>query len=159
MKLISSLFVWVLLNFFSSCMCTAPAYTREIKGINFNEFSDTHTINGSSYFWFKIKTIEQINESKRGFCLTYNKKMAMDITLNPILKSSVKLSCDRQIDTFKPGNQLLVSFINSNEEFSETYYHINNSSLMLDSIYTFNLEAKSSKGEVFTDQKSVKIIR
>ena len=86
-------------------------------------------------------------------------EMAMDITLNPILKSSVKLTCDRQIDTIKPGNQLLFSFINSNEEFSETYYQINNSYLKLDSIYTFNLEAKSSKGEVFIDQKSVKIIR
>ncbi len=159
MKLISSLFFWVLLNFFSSCMCTAPADTREIKGLNFHEFSDTHSISGSSYFSFKIKTIEKINESKRGFCLTYNKEKAMDITLNPILKSSVKLTCDRQIDTIKPGNQLLVSFINSNEELSETYYQINNSYLMLDSIYTFNLEAKSSKGEVFTDQKSVKIIR
>jgi hypothetical protein len=145
--------------FLSACMCTAPADTREVQGINFHKFSDTHTINGSSYFWFRIKTIEQINESKRSFCLTYNKKMAMDITLNPILESSVKLTCDRQIDTIKAGNQLLISFINSNEEFSETSYHINNSALMLDSIYTFNLEAKSSKGEVFTDQKSVKIIR
>jgi len=30
---------------------------------------------------------------------------------------------------------------------------------VLDSIYTFNLAAKSKKGDVFTDQKSVKILR
>lgn len=149
----------VLLNFFSSCMCTAPADTIVVKGINFQELEDTHTINGSTYLWFTIKTTEQIDESKRSFCLTYNKKMAMYITLNPILKSSVKLICDRQIDSIKPGNQLLVSFIKSNEEFSETNYYIDNTSLMVDSIYTFNIEAISSKGEVFTDQKSVKIIR
>jgi hypothetical protein len=145
--------------FISACMCTAPADTIKVQGINFHKFSDTHTINSSSFFWFEIKTIEQINESKRGFCLSYNKEMAMDITLNPILNSSVKLTCNRQIDTIKPGNQLLISLINSNEEFSETAYYIKNSALMLDSIYTYNLEAKTSKGEVFKDQKSVKILR
>jgi len=30
---------------------------------------------------------------------------------------------------------------------------------VLDSIYTFNLASKSTKGDVFTDQKSVKILR
>jgi hypothetical protein len=158
MKMTEFLFCLIAI-FLSACMCTAPADTIKVQGINFQKFLDTHTINNSSYFWFEIKTIEQINESKRGFCLTYNKEMAMDITLNPILKSSVKLTCDRQIDTVKPGNQLLISLINSNEEFSETSYYIKNSALMLDSLYTFNLEAKSSNGEVFTDQKSVKILR
>lgn len=145
--------------FYSACMCTAPADTIEIRDLFFNNPIETHHLSQSVFYSLNIKSAQVYNESKKGFCLTYNKVMAADVILNPIVSKSIRLTCNRTIDTTQSGHQLLKIMEKSSESLIDSYWSVDNKKLTLDSTYIFYLEAFSSKGEKFTDTLSVKIVK
>lgn len=152
MRLIGKLFILAI--GLSACMCTKPADHLRIKALKLNVPQIFSLSSGTPLFIGSEALFDKL-ESKKGHCLTYNKEMAMDLTDNPLV-DEVLLHSDKDIGTVKANSPLdtLNRFI-FNGILRNGISSIKASELMKDTLYTFTVIGKTSRGEVLKSSAQV----
>jgi hypothetical protein len=137
-------------------MCTRPADHVYNKGIRIN-VSEIFSLSSANPLYIGFEGLIDVLKPKKGHCLTYNKEMAMNSTDNPLI-GDVLLFSDKDIGSVKallPLDTLNRYIINGT--LKNGFSIIKASDLMKDTLYTFTVIGKTSKGEVLTASASVQV--
>ncbi|MCC6817345.1 MAG: hypothetical protein IT245_00420 [Bacteroidia bacterium] len=124
-----------------SCLCTPRADSVRIDGLfivsdsTYLKSSQNPYIINANFNWHFVDGGKQI-------CLTYNKEKAADIELNQVINSSIRLICDKTINSTLPGNNIKNSQIDDTKATSfpkSILYGISNDDLVIGEIYNFKM--------------------